>query len=197
MKKFTFILYILSIFILGIIGAWIGAYVYKINSIGKLETPILEGMENKNLEYELSLATNESEQIVSPNAVIIIKRNYNECGHELKEFKQIDSKYVNMNEKEFEREFLKDNDDFVIENFSSKEIVVSENVEGSCDEHYLLQSKDGVVVVYKYNENGEKEEYKKTNIVVEYLTERDKEELEKGIEVAGDSELNSRLEDYV
>ena len=87
MKKFTFILYILSIFILGIIGAWIGAYVYKINSIGKLETPILEGMENKNLEYELSLATNESEQIVSPNAVIIIKRNYNECGHELKEFK--------------------------------------------------------------------------------------------------------------
>ena len=34
MRKFTFILYILSIIILGLIGAWIGAYVYKINSIG-------------------------------------------------------------------------------------------------------------------------------------------------------------------
>lgn len=197
MRKFTFILYILSIVILGIIGAWIGAYAYKINSIGKLETPILEGMENKNLEYELSLITNESEQIVSPNAVIVIKRNYNECGHQLKEFKQIDNKYVNMDEKEFETEFLKDNKDFVIENFSSKEIVVSEDINGSCDEHYLVKSDNGFVVVYKYNSNGEKEEYKKTNIAVEYLTETDREELSEGIEIVGKSELNSRLEDYV
>lgn len=197
MRKFTFILYILSIVILGIIGAWIGAYAYKINSIGKLETPILEGMENKNLEYELSLITNESEQIVSPNAVIVIKRNYNECGHQLKEFKQIDNKYVNMDEKEFETEFLKDNKDFVIENFSSKEIVVSEEINGSCDEHYLVKSDNGFVVVYKYNSNGEKEEYKKTNIAVEYLTETDREELSEGIEIVGKSELNSRLEDYV
>ncbi len=197
MRKFTFILYILSIVILGIIGAWIGAYAYKINSIGKLETPILEGMENKNLEYELSLITNESEQIVSPNAVIVIKRNYNECGHQLKEFKQIDNKYVNMDEKEFETEFLKDNEDFIIENFSSKEIVVSEDVNGSCEEHYLVKSDNGFVVVYKYNSNGEKEEYKKTNIAVEYLTETDREELSKGIEIVGKSELNSRLEDYV
>lgn len=197
MRKFTFILYILSIVILGIIGAWIGAYAYKINSIGKLETPILEGMENKNLEYELSLITNESEQIVSPNAVIVIKRNYNECGHQLKEFKQIDNKYVNMDEKEFETEFLKDNKDFVIENFSSKEIVVSEDINGSCDEHYLVKSDNGFIVVYKYNSNGEKEEYKKTNIAVEYLTETDREELSEGIEIVGKSELNSRLEDYV
>lgn len=197
MRKFTFILYILSIVILGIIGAWIGAYAYKINSIGKLETPILEGMENKNLEYELSLVTNESEQIVSPNAVIVIKRNYNECGHQLKEFKQIDNKYVNMDEKEFETEFLKDNKDFVIENFSSKEIVVSEEINGSCDEHYLVKSDNGFIVVYKYNSNGEKEEYKKTNIAVEYLTETDREELSEGIEIVGKSELNSRLEDYV
>lgn len=197
MRKFTFILYILSIVILGIIGAWIGAYAYKINSIGKLETPILEGMENKNLEYELSLITNESEQIVSPNAVIVIKRNYNECGHQLKEFKQIDNKYVNMDEKEFETEFLKDNKDFVIENFSSKEIVVSEEINGSCDEHYLVKSDNGFIVVYKYNSNGEKEEYKKTNIAVEYLTETDREELSEGIEIVGKSELNSRLEDYV
>lgn len=197
MRKFTFILYILSIVILGIIGAWIGAYAYKINSIGKLETPILEGMENKNLEYELSLITNESEQIVSPNAVIVIKRNYNGCDHQLKEFKQIDNKYVNMDEKEFEIEFLKDNKGFVIENFSSKEIVVSEEINGSCDEHYLLKSEDGFIIVYKYDENGEKEEYKKTNIAVEYLTETDREELSEGIEIVGKSELNSRLEDYV
>lgn len=197
MRKFTFILYILSIIILGLIGAWIGAYVYKINSIGKLETPILEGMENKNLEYELSLATNESEEIISPNAVIVIKRNYNDCGHEIKEFKQIDNKYVNMNEREFETEFLKDNENFIIENFSSKEIVVSEDIDKNCDQHYLLQTNNGLVIVYKYNSNGKKEVYKETNIAVEYLTETDRKELEEGIEVIGERVLNSRLEDYV
>ncbi len=197
MKKFTFILYIFSVIALGIIGAWIGAYAYKINNIGKLETPILEGMENKDLEYELSLVTSENDTIVSPNAVVVIKRNYNDCGHIIKEFKQIDNKYVNMNEKEFETEFLKDNENFIIENFSSKEIVVSEDIEGSCDQHYLLQSNNGLVTVYKYNSEGEKEEYKETNIAVEYLTDTDREELEAGIKVIGESELNSRLEDYV
>ena len=81
--------------------------------------------------------------------------------------------------------------------FSSKEIVVSEDIEGSCDQHYLLQSNNGLVTVYKYNSEGEKEEYKETNIAVEYLTDTDREELEAGIKVIGESELNSRLEDYV
>ena len=197
MKKLTFILYIISIIILGILGTCIGAYAYKINSLGSLETPILEGMENRNLEEELALIANESEVIISPNATLILKTNYKICGHEIQEAMQMDSEYVNMNKEEFEKEFLKDNENFIIEKFSPKEVVILKEINENCNEHYLLKNNDGVVVVYKYDSNGNEEEYKRTNIGIEYLTDTDKEELEKGIEVVGDNELNSRLEDYI
>lgn len=197
MRRFTFILYICSLIILGILGAWIGAYIYKINSIGSLESPILEGMENLDLEHELALIVNDGEEIVSPNATLVIKNSYKECGHETNKTTQIDSKYVNLNKEEFEQEFLKDNENFIIEKFTNKEIVVLQEFDSNCDEHYLLRAKNGIVVVYKYDRNGKETEYKKTNIGIEYLPEADQDELENGIEVVGDSELNSRLEDYV
>lgn len=197
MKKLTFILYIVSIIILGILGAWIGAYVYKINSIGMLETPVLEGMENKNLQEELTLIANETETVISPNATLILKTHYKKCGHVIQQTFQMDTKYVNMNKKEFEKEFLKDNENFAIQNFAPKEVIVLKEIDSNCNEHYLLKENNGLVVVYKYNSNGNKEEYKTTNIGVEYLTDADKKELEIGIEVIGENELNSRLEDYV
>lgn len=197
MKKLTFILYIISIIILGILGAWIGTYMYKINSLGGLESPILEGMESKNLEEELALMANESEVIISPNANLILKTNYKKCGHEIQETMPIDSQYINMNKEEFEKEFLKDNENFTIQNFAPKEIIILKEINTNCNEHYLLKEKGGVVVIYKYDSNGNKETYKTTNIGVEYLTDADKKELEKGIEVTGENELNSRLEDYV
>jgi len=197
MRKFTFIFYIISLIILGILGAWIGAYVYKINNIGDVELPILEGMENKDLEYELAMIVNDSEGIVSPNATLVIKSKYNKCGHEIKQYEEIEEQYVNLNKEEFEQEFLKDNENFIIENFTPKEIVVLQEFDSNCNEHYLLKSKNGVVVIYKYDQKGNKTEYKETSIGIEYLTDEDRQELENGIEIVGDSELNSRLEDYV
>lgn len=197
MKRLTFIIYIISIIILGALGAWIGTYMYKINSIGKQESPIIEGMENKNLEEELALMSTETEVKISPNATLIVRTRYKKCGHEMQESFEIDSKYINMNKEEFEKEFLKDNENFTIKNFTHKQVVVVKEIDSNCNEHYLLQADNGVIVVYKYDENGEKNLYKKTNIGIEYLTETDKEELEKGIEVKGENELNSRLEDYV
>jgi len=197
MRKITFILYIFSIIFLGILGAWIGAYAYKINSIGMIEVPVLEGMENKELERELAMIVSESEEIVSPNATLIIKKNYSECGHEIKESEQINSVYVNLTKEEFEREFLKDNENFIIENFSSKEIVVLQEIEAHCNQHYLLRAINGMVVVYKYDRNGVPTVYQQTSISTEYLTDTDRIELERGIEVVGNGELSSRLEDYV
>lgn len=197
MKKLTFIIYIISIIILGILGAWVGTYVYKINSIGKQESPVIEGMENKNLADELALISNETEITISPNATLIVRTKYKRCGHEIEEIFDIDNKYINMNKEEFEKEFLKDNENFVIKTFEHKQVVVLKEIDSNCNEHYLLQSDNGVIVVYKYDENGEKNLYQKTNIGIEYLTDADKEELETGIEVKGENELNSRLEDYV
>jgi len=197
MRKITFILYIFSIIFLGVLGAWIGAYAYKINSIGMVEVPVVEGIGNKVLERELAMIVNDSIDIVSPNAVLIVKKSYSECGHEIKETEQINPDYVNLTKEEFEREFLKDNENFIMESFSAKEIVVLEEIDADCNQHYLLRASNGVVVVYKYDRNGVLTVYQQTNIGTEYLTETDRRELEIGIEVVGNGELSSRLEDYV
>ena len=197
MKKITFIIYIISIIFLGVLGAWIGAYAYKINSIGAVDVPTLGGMDNIDLERELAMIVNESIDIVSPNATLIIKKSFSECGHELQEIEKINPNYVNLTKEEFESEFLKDNENFIIESFSAKEIVVLNEIEADCNQHYLLRENNGVVVVYKYDSNGVLTVYQKTNIGVEYLTSDDRQELEYGIEVVGNGELSSRLEDYV
>ena len=197
MKRITFVLYIISIVAIGILGAWIGTYLYRINSVGKFSAPILEGMESKSLEDELAIISNESEKVLSPNATLVLEKVYKKCGHKTQETSKIDSKYVNLNKEEFEKEFLKDNENFTIENFEPKEVVVLKEIDSNCSEHYLLKAGNGVVVIYKYDTDGNEKEYKTTNIGIEYLTDTDKKELEDGIEVMGENELNSRLEDYV
>lgn len=198
MKKFTFIIYILSLIVLGVIGAWIGMYAYKINSIGKLESPVLEGMENKNLEKELALAANEDEEKVSPNATLVIKTMYKKCNHILNDTMQLDSKYVNLTKEEFEKVFLSNNSEYSkVEEFSPKKIIVRKEIDENCDQHYVLKGQDGVIIIYKLAKDGNESVYKKTNIDLSYLTEEDKILLKNGIEVLGESELNSKLEDYV
>ena len=55
---------------------------------------------------------------------------------------------------------------------------------------------NGYIVIYNLNENNEKKLYDKTDIDIEYLTDEDREELYKGINVEGYSNLNSLLENY-
>ena len=62
--------------------------------------------------------------------------------------------------------------------------------------HYLLKDVLGYIEVYYLGENKEEFLYKKTNIPTTYLSKQDIEELKKGIEVVGITELNSRLEDF-
>lgn len=194
MKKFSFIIYFLSIIILGVIGIWIGTYAYKINHI---KVPVFQGMIDKSSNYELSRIVNSTEEIISPTATLVIKTFYNKCKHELKEYHQIASNYVNLNKAEFEQEFLKNNKNYIIENFSSSEITVSQILEKNCNQHYLLKTNNEYVMIYKLNESGQATEFKNTNISVQYLTETDKKALKNGIQIIGDAELNRKLEDYI
>ena len=63
-----------------------------------------------------------------------------------------------------------------------------------CPEHYKIGSAEGIINIYVKNENGEDELYEVTNIALEYLPEEEKEKLRNGIDVVGEEELNSILE---
>lgn len=60
----------------------------------------------------------------------------------------------------------------------------------------LFGVEDGYIIIYNLNEDNERKLYEKTDIDVEYLTEEDREELNRGINVEGYSSLNALLENY-
>ena len=85
--------------------------------------------------------------------------------------------------------------DWNIDKFSSNEVILSKDFEGECGEHYILRNVDGNIVVFKI-ENGIEEEYEKTDIAVDYLTETDKISFENGLKIYGKENLSQILEDF-
>ena len=74
--------------------------------------------------------------------------------------------------------------------------MLSQNLEGYCDDHYVLKIGDENIEVFKQISKDREEFYKDTNISKEYLTASDLNKLEEGIYVYGFKNLNSAIEDF-
>ena len=136
--------------------------------------------------------TNAKEERISPNAFITFKQIYKKCGHTTSEFVEVPQEFVNLTEEELKEKYS----DWTVEKFSDTDIVLNKEVEGSCNEHYIVRDVDGTVTVFHVLEDGTEEQYMVTDIATEYLTDTDKIEMEKGIEINGKQNLNQLIEDY-
>lgn len=192
----------LVIFIILGLALSIGYYVYK---SPQLETNVQEAKKDMNLntvktstETELKhisnevIQTNASNEKVLPNATLIIKKYYKKCGHITKDYATIPEEIVNKTEAEIKDLYKK----WEVQVFSPKEIVLYKEIEGICNEHYILKEKDGVIAIYTLDENNKEKFKEKTSISTKYLTEDDLNEIKQGIKATGKEELNSILEDY-
>ncbi len=52
------------------------------------------------------------------------------------------------------------------------------------------------IAIYRINENNEEELYEETEIAIDYLTETDKVNIQNGIRVNGNENLNQLIEDF-
>ena len=95
-----------------------------------------------------------------------------------------------------ESEVKKMRSDCKLEYFSPEKVVLYEELNGFCNQHYLIKSLDDCIAIYTIDVNGNERLQEKTSIAVEYLSEFDKIKLENGIQAIGKEELNSKLEDY-
>lgn len=190
---------ILATIIIIITAVCIGIFIFNKND--KPKNPVYSSNTNNNtslnqvngsVKNDITININTNEEKISPNATLILKRKYEKCGHIIKEYKKITDELVNLTEKEL----VQKNKDWEIEKFSSMELILVKEVEGVCDEHYVLKKKDGVIAVYKIEEGNKEVLEELTGISIEYLTENDKIKIEQGIKVYGREELNSILEDY-
>lgn len=146
---------------------------------------------NQTLENEI-VSASQSDEKISPEAKLVIKKYYKECGHTTKDTAEISPEDVNLTQTEIEQKYS----DWVVESFNSKELVLYKQLEGICNEHYILREKDGLVAIYVLNQEGKEQLQEVTAISTEYLTEGDQIKIREGIRATGKQELNSRLEDY-
>lgn len=149
-------------------------------------------IKNETKEENIVEQTNSTEEKVSPNAFVTFKVKYEDCGHTTNKYMEVPEDFVNKTEKELQDKYS----DWKIEKFSDTEIILSKEESGNCGEHYIVRASDGLVTVYQVLEDGTEREYEKTDISTEYLTETDRINMEKGIEVNGIQNLNQLIEDY-
>ena len=138
------------------------------------------------------IETNSSEERISPNAFITFEQTYKECGHTTSEFMEIPQEFVNLTKEELNEKYS----DWTVEKFTDTDIILNRKVEGSCNEHYIVRNLNGIVTVFHILDDGTEEKYMVTDIATEYLTDTDKVEMEKGIEVNGKQNLNQLIEDF-
>ncbi len=148
--------------------------------------------EYEGLELEDTIKANTEEEKTSPNCSLTKKTYYLECGHTKSEYMNLPQDLVNLSKEEIQEKYP----EAQVESFASNEVVIYQEKQGSCGEHYLVKDKEGQVTIYEILPNGEKEELEVTGITTEYLPETDKINMEKGIEVNGKQELNQLIEDF-
>ena len=150
-------------------------------------------VENLSLIEENSVETTAViEEKVSYDANFALKKYYNECGHVHFNYVEIPNEFINLTQKEIQEIYP----DWRVEEFSSKQIILAQNIDKICDNHYVLKLGEKNIEIYKMIEAEDFELVRETNISKEYLTNDDIEKLEEGIFVFGISDLNSALEDF-
>ena len=164
-----------------------------INIIDSTEISVLENDTFSNTELENELVeTSSGSDNISPNAIIIEKRYYEECDHLIRETVDVPEELVNQGEEELQEYYV----GWTIEKYSATEITVYKEFSGYCNEHYIVKENNGILSVYTQDENGVQEWLEDTQIEVKYLPDEDVENFEVGVEVVGKSNLYEFLEDY-
>ena len=187
---------VLSLIFITSIG--IGFYAVKIREVQEFEMEYTSQALGEKITDECTdeaqelIEANAGEQKVSPNAIIVVKKHYAKCGHATKEYIPVTEEMVNLSKLEIEG-LCKD---WTLEGFSSSEIVVSKEEEGTCGEHYVLREEDGRIVVYNIDEENNEKIFERTGIITKYLPETDRINIQNGIFVNGKEALKRLIEDY-
>ena len=99
---------------------------------------------------------------------------------------------INLTKKEVEEMYS----DWRVEEFNPNSIVLAQDLDEICDDHYVLKLEDNDIDVFHIEKDETLKLYKTTGISKEYLTNDDINNLEAGIYVYGIGNLNSAIEDF-
>lgn len=144
-------------------------------------------------EQQNLTTVSSTEEKVSANSIMVLKKYYKACEHTLNEYVELPQELVNMTKEQVQAQYP----DWEIIGFSPEQLILYKEFEGECGEHFRLKVEDGKVVIYLVQPDGSQTLYEKTNISSEYLTETDLLNMQgDGLEIFGKEELNMIIEDF-
>ena len=192
MRNSWIILLVIMVILLFALGVIMGIYFYGSDNTEDTNLLNVQLAEESISENNVTVSTSLTEEKVSPNCTIVEKQYFTGCDHLIKDIKEIPEDWINMTEEEIIEKYR----DWTLESFTNNQIIVSQEKEGYCGEHYVIRTHDDVIGIYTLDENGKETLKEDTDIPTMYLTEEDLEILNKGIQAIGENQLHQVLEDY-
>ncbi|MGN1383727.1 MAG: BofC C-terminal domain-containing protein [Clostridia bacterium] len=195
MRKFWIIMIIIVVLLA--LGGSIGIYIYNLkntsnkNSVKAKE--LADELKKTLVEEEQNTVSTSSKNIkISHNSIVVKNTLYKICNHEIRQTEAIPVELVNKEEKDIQQYYK----DWEIKKYSPTEIVLYREKDEYCDKHYVLRENNGVIAIYKIDDNNKETLRENTQIQTKYLPEIDLIKLKSGIYAIGEEELNSILEDF-
>ncbi|MEJ8554861.1 hypothetical protein [Tepidibacter sp. Z1-5] len=185
---------ILLIAILTLVG---GFYMGKILEDEDRNTPVTKTVQAEEEQKVKIEAVNKKEEVlVDKDAVIKITTKYDKCEHVETTENPVSKDVVGLSETEFKEYMKKNYSQFRLLSFKSKEIDLLKEITSYCDKHYEIGEDNGYIIIYKYDEKGNKNVFKKTESSITSLPSIDQEQIKSGLILNSLEELNERLEDF-
>lgn len=195
MRKFWIIMIIIVVLLA--LGGSIGIYIYNLkntsnkNSVKAKE--LADELKKTLVEEEQNTVSTSSKNIkISHNSIVVKNTLYKICNHEIRQTEVIPVELVNKEEKDIQQYYK----DWEIKKYSPTEVVLYREKDEYCDKHYVLRENNGVIAIYKKDDNNKETLRENTQIQTKYLPEIDLIKLKSGIYAIGEEELNSILEDF-
>lgn len=195
MRKFWIIMIIIVVLLA--LGGSIGIYIYNLknasnkNSVKAKE--LADELKKTLVEEEQNTVSTSSKNIkISHNSIVVKNTLYKICNHEIRQTEVIPVELVNKEEKDIQQYYK----DWEIKKYSPTEVVLYREKDEYCDKHYVLRENNGVIAIYKIDDNNKETLRENTQIQTKYLPEIDLIKLKSGIYAIGEEELNSILEDF-
>ena len=164
----------------------------KQEAIAKENYITINTIEGKTRNTVGVMQTASIDEKVLPTTKLFLEKKYQDCKHTIKTEVELPVEMVNLTKEEIEDTYP----DWTVKEFSKDEIVLYKLLPGLCNEHFVISDDNGVVVVYRLDEDYNKSLYEKTDIYTEYLPDQDINRLKEGIYVYTISDLNSELENF-
>lgn len=129
---------------------------------------------------------------ISPYATLTIEKFFKTCAHTTLETVEIPKELVNMTKEELQAKYEK----WYIKKFSDKEVHLYREVDANCSSHFVVKEDAGKVAVFAQIDSKSMQFKKSTNIDFDTLRDEDKELIKEGVELYGEEELSSFIEDF-